>query len=167
MCEPLWNPDLGAEIRRLGFREVVELPPWGEYRRGETVITRVPANLAHGFTEQAAFLVESPAFVLFDGVDSMEDPAVHSFLGRNYDIDVAFLPVTGRSFLQGTKWEYRHTMNVENAAKVASWLDARCVVPLKDDLDSEDRREEFRERLAVCRLLEPEDTWTPEASCSD
>jgi hypothetical protein len=140
---------------------VVELPPWGEFQKGRTVVTCVPANLAHGITEQTTFLVESPSFTLYDAVDAMEDPAVHARLGRHHDIDVAFLPVTGRSFLQGTPFAYQHTMDVHGAVRVAYWLDARCVVPFLDELDSVDRRPQLKNLFPECRLMEPGEVWIP------
>lgn len=155
------NPDLAEELRTLGFRRVIELPPWGEHRRGASTLVRVPANFAHGVTEQATFLLESGAFTLFDGVDAIEDEAVHSFVGRTWSVDVAFLPVSGRRFMHASPWAYRHTMDVAGAAKVARLLDARCVIPFRDDLDDHDRRAELLRLAPRCRILEPGGTWRP------
>lgn len=111
----------------------IELAPWEAHRVGSTTITRVPANFAHGVTEQATFLVECPGLTLYDAVDAMEDEAVHSYLGRHYDIDVAFLPTSGRSFLRGTPWEYRHTMDRAAAERVATLLGAKKVEYFDDE----------------------------------
>ncbi len=156
------NPDLGEEIRELGFQNVHELPPWGEYSLGGIIVTHVPANFANGITEQAMYLLESPAFTLFNGADAKEEDGVLSYVGRNYGVDIAFLPITGRTFLNGTPWEYRHSMDVAGAAIAARCLDAKCVVPYRDEIDTRDNRGELKGILPQCRILDWGDRWEPD-----
>lgn len=158
------NPDLGKKARSMGFTTVVELLPWEEVRIGDAVVTHVPARFAHGITEQATYMLECPAFTLFHGADALEDGPVHSYLGRNHDIDVAFLSISGREYLEGSPWQYRNTMNVDGAIQAAKWLDAKCVIPLQDSFGAADLRKEMCGRHPPCRILEPGETWTPPAS---
>lgn len=155
-----YNPDLGAACRALGFRDVVELAPWEDCRAGGATVTRVPARIAHGVTEQAQYLFESPEFTLFEAGDALEDGPTHSYAGRTFEIDIAFLPVAGRTYWDGTPWAYRDTMDVDGAVDVTRWLDAKEVVPFQEE-GAPDRRAEFAARVPRARLMAPGETWLP------
>jgi L-ascorbate metabolism protein UlaG (beta-lactamase superfamily) len=134
------NRSLDRTVLGLGFQEVISLRVWESFTLKDVTITRTPCHLAWSIMEQATWLIESPEMTLFCGGDMMEDEQFMKRLGENYNVDIAFLPISGYSarigesglkdLMPATKHDQiiRDVMGIKEAAQATKWINPKFAV---------------------------------------
>ncbi len=139
-CPNKHNRSLERRLTRLGFETVICLETWEHFNFQNTKITRTPCHKAWTVTEQATWLIENEEISIFCGCDMLEDEMMMKQLGERYDIDIAFLPISGfterlgrlpvKEILPAETHDQimRDAMGVKEAVQATRWLKPRFAV---------------------------------------
>lgn len=139
-CPNKYNRNLELTLTRLGFETVICLETWECFNFQTTKITRTPCHKAWTVTEQATWLLETEEMSVFCGCDMLEDEPLMSQLGEQYDIDIAFLPISGftarlaslpvKEILPAETHDQimRDAMGVKEAVQATRWLKPKFAV---------------------------------------
>jgi len=135
-----YNFSLKDLLYRFGFERVTCLRTWEDFKLNDLSVTRTPCHKAWTVTEQATWLIESPEISIFCGGDMMEDEQVMKAIGKNYNLDLAFLPISGYSQrIGGLAFKelfpvethnliLRDAMGVNQAVQATQWMRPRFAV---------------------------------------
>lgn len=89
--------DLRRLVELLGFENIIEVEEWQTLRFGEVEVVATPFRGEDwGLTLPCrTFLVRSPDLTVFLNADSTSTPEAYERIARDYDVDLAFVGVTG------------------------------------------------------------------------
>jgi L-ascorbate metabolism protein UlaG (beta-lactamase superfamily) len=114
-------------VQGFGFCEVVGLDHWQSWHVGEIMVTALPA--VHPVSENC-YIFQSGGKTVFFGADTQIFPEM-SEVGKNFDVDVALLPISGLVFYGGRLGLVRRIcMSPSQAAEAALKLKAKAVIPI-------------------------------------
>jgi L-ascorbate metabolism protein UlaG (beta-lactamase superfamily) len=109
------NPDLAAELRRLGFQHVAEVRPGQEVRLDGGVRVVSVASHHNQFPEMG-MVIQGGGATLYNGVDTWPGESALQRLAAAHPPDIAFLPF--RYYLESDQWIPPDAPEAERARRI-------------------------------------------------
>lgn len=97
--------DIKGYLHKMGFKNVVELPPWKTHDFQDLKVTSIPSV---GVPEEVAFIIEGEGTTVLDGADCNYDPVVDR-IAKKFSVDISFIPFCG--------WDHTGLMGLEPTKK--------------------------------------------------
>lgn len=118
---------LGAEVRAMGYEDVVELQHWERSQIGSVIVTAVPVGPS---VTGNGYVLEANALTVYVAADAVfDEPLVRRLAERYPHVDLALLPIGGVRIL-GSKID----MTPEEAAEAVALLRPQHVIPYDYEL---------------------------------
>ncbi|HSD09345.1 MAG TPA: MBL fold metallo-hydrolase, partial [Candidatus Binatia bacterium] len=115
-------PGLGAEVRGMGYQDVVELEHWDRSQIGSVIVTAVPGR--HSVSENG-YVLQGNSVTLYVAGDTLFDEQMFLDIGKRFPtIDAALLPVGGIRIMGE-----RLDMSPEEAAEAFAILKPQRAIP--------------------------------------
>jgi len=115
-------PGLGAEIRAMGYHDVVELEHWDRSQIGSVIVTAVPSK--HSVPENG-YVLQGNSVTLYVAGDTLFDEQIFRDIHKRFPkIDAALLPVGGIRIMGE-----RLDMSPEEAAEAFTILKPHRAIP--------------------------------------